>query len=174
MAIQDEIPKSRLTLRYKTEINGQPEDVALPLRLLITGDFSQGSSSDRSMDLDERNVRNLDGTNMDSVMKDMGIHLNFSVENKIDFDREEDLQISLSIDSIKSFSPDEIADQVPKLKGLLTLKALINEMQSNVDNRKDLRKLLDEVMKNPESLELMLADLKGFESFRLLNWFSIF
>ena len=58
MAIQDEIPKSRLTLRYRTEINGQPEDMSLPLRLLITGDFSQGSSSDRSVDLDERNLRN--------------------------------------------------------------------------------------------------------------------
>ncbi|MEY3881501.1 MAG: type secretion system contractile sheath small subunit [Pseudomonadota bacterium] len=46
MAIQDEIPKSRLTLRYKTEVNGQPEDMTLPMRLLITGDFSQGSSTD--------------------------------------------------------------------------------------------------------------------------------
>jgi type VI secretion system protein ImpB len=169
MAIQDEIPKSRLTLRYRTEINGQPEDMSLPLRLLITGDFSQGSSSDRSVDLDERNLRNLDGTNTDSVMKDMGISLNFSVENTIDPDREEDLPISLSIDSIKSFSPDKVAEQVPKLKGLLTLKTLISEMQTNVDNRKELRKLLDELMSNPENLEKVFADLKGFESFKLPN-----
>ena len=47
MAIQDEIPKSRLTLRYKTEINGQPEDIQLPLRLAVVGDFSLGTSKDR-------------------------------------------------------------------------------------------------------------------------------
>jgi type VI secretion system protein ImpB len=167
MAIQDEIPKSRLTLRYKTEVNGQPEDITLPMRLLITGDFSQGSSSDRKLDLDERRVRNMDGTNTDSVMKDMGMSLNFMVDNKIDAGSEEDLQISLAINSIKSFSPDDVAQQVPKLKGLLALKTLIGEMQSNVDNRKELRKLMDELMSNPENLEKVLADLKGFESLKL-------
>ena len=52
MAIQDEIPKSRLTLRYKTEVNGQPEDVQLPLRMAVAGDFSGGSSKDRAVDLE--------------------------------------------------------------------------------------------------------------------------
>ena len=167
MAIQDEIPKSRLTLRYKTEVNGQPEDITLPLRLLITGDFSQGSSTDRAVDLDERRIRNMDGTNTDQVMKDMGMSLNFTVDNKISGEDEEDMQISLVIDSMKSFSPDQVAQQVPKLKGLLALKGLIGEMQSNVDNRKELRKLMDQLMSNPENLEKVLADLKGFESLKL-------
>ncbi len=167
MAIQDEIPKSRLTLRYKTEVNGQPEDLTLPMRFLIAGDFSQGTGSDHAFDLDERRIRNLDGTNTNSVMKDMGLSLNFTVDNKIDPEREEDLQVSLSIDSMNSFSPDQVAQQVPKLKGLLTLKTLITEIQSNVDNRKELRKLLEELMSNPENLEKVLADLKGFESFKL-------
>lgn len=167
MAIQDEIPKSRLTLRYKTEVNGQPEDMTLPLRLLITGDFSQGSSTDRKVDLDERRIRNLDGTNTDAVMKDMNLSLNFTVDNKIDPEREEDLQINLPIDSMKSFSPDQVAQHVPKLKGLLTLKQLIGEMLTNVDNRKEFHKLLDELMSNPENIDKVLADLKGFESFKL-------
>ena len=84
MAIQDEIPKSRLTLKYKTEIDGQPEDLSLPMRLLVTGDFSLGSSKDRKLDLEDRRVRNVDGTNTDAIMKDMDIGLNFSVANQID------------------------------------------------------------------------------------------
>ncbi|MFA5984972.1 MAG: type VI secretion system contractile sheath small subunit [Methylococcaceae bacterium] len=167
MAIQDEIPKSRLTLRYKTEVNGQLEDMTLPMRLLITGNFSQGTSTDRQVDLDERRIRNLDGTNTDAVMKDMGMSLSFTVENKIDPEREEDLQVTLPMDSIKSFSPDQVAEYVPKLKGLLTLKKLIGEMLTNVDNRKEFHKLLDELMSNPDNLEKVLADLKGFESFKL-------
>ena len=167
MAIQDEIPKSRLTLRYKTEVNGQPEDITLPLRLMVTGDFSQGTSSDRKVDLDERRMRNLDGTNTDAVMKDMGMTLKFAVANKIDPGREEDLQVSLPVDSMKAFSPEQVAQNVPKLKGLLTLKRLVEEMLSNVDNRKEFRKLLDELMSKPEDLEKVLADLKGFESFKL-------
>ncbi|MGD9037032.1 MAG: type VI secretion system contractile sheath small subunit, partial [Syntrophobacterales bacterium] len=84
MAIQDEIPKSRLTLKYKTEISGQPEDLTLPMRLLVAGDFSLGTSKDRKVDLEERRLRNMDGTNTDAVMKDMGMSLKFAVENKID------------------------------------------------------------------------------------------
>ena len=121
MAIQDEIPQSRLTLRYKTEVDGQPADITLPMRFMILGDFSQGSSQDRKLDLDERRMRNMDGTNTNAVMKDMGMSLNFTVDNKIDPDNEAELEISLPINSMKSFSPDEVAEHVPKLKGLLTL-----------------------------------------------------
>lgn len=167
MAIQDEIPQSRLTLRYKTEVNGQPADLTLPLRLMILGDFSLGSSNDRKLDLDERRVRNLDGTNTDATMKDMGMSLSFTVDNKIDPNHEPELEISLPIDSMKSFSPDQVAEHVPKLKGLLTLKQLVGEMLTNVNNRKELHKLLNEMMSNSENKDKILSDLKGFEGFKL-------
>ena len=99
MAIQDEIPKSRLTLRYKTEVSGQPEDVSLPLRLLVEGDFSLGSSKDRKVDLEERRLRTLDGTNTDAAMKDMGMSLKFAVSNKIDPEMAEDMDVEIPIDS---------------------------------------------------------------------------
>jgi type VI secretion system protein ImpB len=101
-------------------------------------------------------------------MKDMGMSLNFQVENHIDAQRGgDDMAVSLPIDSIKSFSPDHVVDFIPKLKGLVTLKTLITEMLSNVDNRRDLHKLMDELMSNPENLDKVLADLKGFESFKI-------
>lgn len=167
MAIQDEIPKSRLTLRYKTEVEGQPEDITLPLRLAIAGDFSMGTSQDRKVDLEERRMRNLDGTNTDSVMKDMGIKLNFAVANKVDPDAAEEIQVDLPFDSMKSFSPEQVAKHVPKLKGLLTLKRLIQEALSNVDNRKEFRKLLSELMSNQDALQKLLDELKGYESYKL-------
>ncbi len=166
MAIQDEIPKSRLTMRYKTEIEGQAEDISLPMRLAVLGDFSKGTSKDSKVDLDERRVRNLDGTNTDAVMKDMGVKLSMAVENKIDGEGD-DMQVDLPIDSMKAFSPDEIAQHVPKLRGLLTLKTLVEEAVSNVDNRKEFRKLLAQLMANPEALEKMIGELKGFESFKV-------
>lgn len=167
MAIQDEIPKSRLTLRYKTEINGQPEDVQLPLRMSVLGDFSGGTSKDRKIDLDERRMRNMDGRNTDAVMKDMGISLSFSVPNKVDPDTAEDIQVNLPIDSMKSFSPDQVAQHVPKLHGLLTLKKLLEEVVSNVDNRKEFRRLLGDLMADQEALQGLLGELQGFEGFKL-------
>lgn len=167
MAIQDEIPKSRLTLRYRTEINGQPEDITLPLRLLVSGDFSQGSSKDRQVDLEERRLRNLDGRNTDAVMKDMGIRLKYTVPNRIDPDKEDDLQVEIPIESMKSFSPDQVAKHVPKLKGLLMLKNLLEEVMSNVDNRKEFRKLLGDLLSDEAAMSKMFEELKGFEGYRL-------
>jgi type VI secretion system protein ImpB len=167
MAIQDEIPKSRLTLYYATEIDGQEEDVNLPLRLAILGDFSVGTSKDAKLDLEERRWRNLDGKNTDPVMKDMGISLSFNVANKVDPEQGEDLQVNLPITGIKSFNPDEVAKNVPKLNGLLTLKRLLQEVISNVDNRKEFRKLLTELLADQEALAKVLEELKGFDSFKL-------
>jgi len=167
MAIQDEIPKSRLTLKYKTEVSGQPEDLTLPLRMLVTGDFSLGSSKDRKVDLEERRLRNMDGKNTDAVMKDMGMSLKFAVPNKIDPESEEDMNVEIPIDSMKAFLPDHIAQNVPKLKGILMLKQLLEEMMSNVDNRKEFRNLLGKLLSDQEALGKMMEQLKGFESFKL-------
>ncbi len=167
MAIQDEIPKSRLTLKYKTEVEGQPEDLSLPMRLMVNGDFSWGNSKDRKLDLEERRIRNMDGTNTDAVMKDMDIGLKFSVPNKIDPENNEDIDVQLPIDGMKAFSPDQIAQNVPKIKGLLMLKQLPEEVISNVDNRKDFRKLLGELMGNEEALSKMMEQLKDYEGLKL-------
>ena len=167
MAIQDEIPKSRLTLKYKTEVDGQPEDLSLPLRLLVTGDFSLGSSKDRKEDLDERRIRNMDGKNTDSVMKDMAMKLKFAVPNKVDPQNEEDMNVEIPIDSMKAFLPDHIAQNVPKLKGILMLKQLLTEIISNVDNRKEFRNLLSQLLSDEEALGKMMEELKGFENFKL-------
>lgn len=167
MAIQDEIPKSRLTLKYKTEISGQPEDLTLPMRLLVTGDFSLGTSKDRKVDLEERRLRNMDGKNTNAVMNDMGMSLKFAVANKIDPDNEEDMNVDIPMDSMKAFLPDHIAENVPKLKGVLMLKRLLGEVLSNVDNRKEFRNLLGKLMSDEEALGKMMEELKGFESFKL-------
>ncbi len=167
MAVQDEIPKSRLTLRYKTEVNGTPADVVLPLRQLITGNFSGGSSVDCKVDLEERQMHSMDGTNTDSVMKEMGISLNVTVPNHVDPASGEDIDVSLKLDSMNAFKPDAIAHQIPKVEAMLMVKRLLEESLSNVDNRKDFRKLLDELMSKPEELAKVMADLKAFEGLKL-------
>jgi len=167
MAVQDEVPKSRITLRYRTEINGTPEDIDLPLRLLVLGDFSLGTSADRKLDLEERRLRNLDGRNTDAVMKDMKINMSFKVPNRIDPQNAQELEVNLPIQSMKSFTPDEIAKAIPKLRSLLTLRKLLLEVESNMGNSKELRKLVSDLYGSPDALAKLKEELKGFEGFKL-------
>ncbi|AKJ04098.1 type VI secretion system protein ImpB [Archangium gephyra] len=169
MPIQDKLPKSRITLVYRTKINGQPEDVKLPFRVVVLGDFSQGSSKDRQLDLDERAMRSVTGSNINELMKDMGMSVSFEVDDKVSADGEGKMQVELPIDRMKSFHPDEIVHHVPKLKALMLLRKLLMEMQSDIDNRKELRRTLYELFSNKEQLQKLLESdaLKSYESMRL-------
>lgn len=167
MAITDEIPKSRLTLTYRTTVHGEPEDVQLPFRALLMGDLSGGTSTDRKIDLDQRKLRALDGKNLDGVMADMKITVKVTVPNRIDPDKAEELTAELPITSMKSFQPAEVAKNVPKIKALLVLKKLLLEVQANLDNRKEFRRLVRALAQDKDAVEKLLGELKGFENFRL-------
>jgi type VI secretion system protein ImpB len=169
MAINDEIPKSRLTMTYRTQVDGEKETVSLPLRLMLMGDLSKGSSTDRQVDLDERGIRNLDGKNLNSLMNDMNMSMSFSVPNKIDPDKSEDLAITLPVKSMKSFDPATLSESVPKLKSLLLLRKLLLEVQGNLDNRKDFRKLVRALAQDESAVSALLGELEGYESFKLPN-----
>ena len=169
MPIQDKLPKSCITLVYRTKINGQPEDVKLPFRVVVLGDFSQGSSKDRQVDLDERAMRSVTGSNINELMKDMGMSISFEVDDKVSADGEGKMQVELPINRMKSFHPDEIVHHVPKLKALMLLRKLLMEMQSDIDNRKELRRTLYELFSNKEQLQKLLESdqLKSYASMRL-------
>jgi type VI secretion system protein ImpB len=167
--IQDKLPKSRITLVYRTQINGQKEDVKLPFRVVVLGDFSLGSSTDRQVDLEERKMRSVTGSNINELMKDMGMSLSFDVADKVSSDGDGRLQVTLPIDRMKSFHPDEIVHHVPKLKALMLMRKLLLEMQSDIDNRKELRRKLYELFSDKEQLQKLLESdqLKSYASMRL-------
>lgn len=166
MAVQDEVPKSRLTITYKTEVNGEPAVVNLPLRLMVLGDFSNGSSKDRKLDLEERKLRSLDGRNTNEMMKDMGISMDVVVPNKIN-PQEEGMRVKVNFDSMSSFSPEEVAKQVPQIRSLLLLKKLLEEIQSNIANKKEFASLVNNLFANKELLSKYREKLKDYEMYRI-------
>lgn len=160
MPVQSEVPKSRTTITYKVEIDGEPAVVELPFRLMIPGDFSLGTSKDRKVDLEERNIRNLNGSNTSDVIKDMGISLEMVVSNRINPDAAESIRVNLSVDGLGSFSPDKVADQVPQIRSLLLFKKLLEEIQSNIANKKEFANLLNKLYADQQALNKIKEELK--------------
>jgi type VI secretion system protein ImpB len=136
---------------------------------VVLGDFSLGSSTDRKVDLDERKLRSVTGTNLNDLMRDMGMSISFEVDDKLSADGEGKTQVELPINRMKSFHPDEIVHHVPKLKALMLLRKLLLEMQADIDNRKDLRRTIYELFSNKEQLAKLLESeqLKSYASMRL-------
>lgn len=167
MAITDEIPKSRLTLTYRTTVTGTSQEVQLPFRVVVMGDLSGGSSRDRKVDIDKRLLRRLDGKNLDDVMADMQMSVQLSVPNRIDPDKGSDLQVKLPVTSMRSLSPAEVAKNVPKIKSLLLLKKLLLEVQANIDNRKEFRRLLRQLAADKNAIQTLRKELPGFDCFKV-------
>ncbi|GGF95458.1 MULTISPECIES: type VI secretion system contractile sheath small subunit [Cysteiniphilum] len=167
MAVVDEIPKSRITLKYPVEINGKKVKKELPFRMLVMGDFSLGKSKDRQIDFDAREVRQLDGKNLDKTIKDMGITLNLNVENKVDPSNEGSIDVNIPIENIKSFNPTSVAQSVPKIKALNLMKTLLIELQAMSDNNKAFRRKLNDILKAHESANELKSNLNALENYTL-------
>lgn len=167
MAITDEIPRSRITLTYRTNVHGEPEEVTLPFRVLVMGDLSQGTSKDRALPLDKRQIRRLDGKNLNQIMADMGLSLSLSVKNRINPTVSDSLDVKLPINSVKSFLPAEVAKNVPRVRALLLLRKLLLEAQATFDNRKEFRALLREAITSDERMKALTQQLAKFENYRI-------
>ncbi|WP_235603304.1 type VI secretion system contractile sheath small subunit [Piscirickettsia litoralis] len=154
MAIIDQIPKSRIKIHYETEVNGKKKDKELPFKLLVMGDLSLGSSKDRQVDLDEREIREI-GANasLDSLMKDMGMSLKIDIDNKINPAKKPIISVDLPINSMKSLKPESIANEIPEIQSLLIMKRMVKELESYVDNNKRFRSTILELVKNKDELE---------------------
>jgi type VI secretion system protein ImpB len=171
MPIQDNIPKSRLTLTYRTEIQGALQDITLPFRMLVLAEFSTANrpSTDRQKDLPERATRPLAGRNLTPIMKDMDLRLSFQSQNHINPADRGTIPVELKLSSIDSFSPANIADSVQEIKALLIIKQLLLEMQAYIDNEKEVRRDIYEIFKDEELRAKLLADpaLAPFSGLRL-------
>lgn len=167
MSIKDEIPRTRVQLTYETEVQGEPAVVDLPLRFLVIGDFSDGTSQDRKVDLEERKVRSFDGRNTSEIIKDMNITTDFVVPNRINPNTSADMKIHLSFDHMNAFSPKEVAKQVPQIRALLMLKQLLLELQANIANKKELSTLLNKLYADKEAYEHIKDKLKQFSAYQL-------
>jgi len=167
MAITDEIPRSRITLTYRTNVHGEPEEVTLPFRVLVMGDLSRGTSRDRALPLDKRQIRRLDGKNLNQVIADMGLSLSLTVKNRINPTVSDSLDVKLPITSVKSFLPAEVAKSVPRIRALLLLRRLLLEAQATFDNRKEFRALLREATTNDDRMKGLTQELAKFENYRI-------
>lgn len=80
-SIQDIIFKSRLTIKYRTEISGTPVEAKLPFRVLVLGDFSGKSAHEGGFhgDLGKRSVRSITkGMKPDQLLQMEGYSLKVS------------------------------------------------------------------------------------------------
>ncbi len=150
-------PRERVNIVYKPALGDAQEEVELPLKLLVMGDFI-GRPDDRPVE--DRKPINIDKDNFNDVLKAQDISLNIQVPNKLkEGAEEEELAVNLKFESIKDFGPESIVRQVPELRKLLELREALIALRGPMGNVPKFRKKIEELVSDEESREKLLREL---------------
>ncbi len=149
-------PRERVNIVYRPATGDAKEDVELPLKLLVMGDFT-GAPDDRP--LEKREPVNIDKDNFDQVLKGQGLSLNINVPNRLSGKADDEMAVKLNVSSMKDFGPEAVAEQVPELKKLLELREAVKALKSPMSNVPEFRKKLQELVKDDEARARLLKEV---------------
>lgn len=149
-------PKERINIVYKSAVGDQQEQVELPLKLLVLGDFTNGVMANN---LSERKPIDINKINFNAVLKDQKIQLALNVADRLSTDPDATLSVQLDIGSLQDFEPDHLANNIPELKKLLTLRDALKGLKAPLGNVPAFRKRLAEIVIDDSARKQILAEL---------------
>lgn len=150
-------PKERVNIVYRPATGDAREEVELPLKLMVLGDFTQ-REDDRSVE--DREPISVDKNNFNDVMKGQGLGMTVSVPNKlVEDDPEAQMAVTLRFENINDFTPDAIVRQVPELARLLELRESLKALKGPLANVPEFRRKVQEMVSDEKARAALLSEL---------------
>jgi type VI secretion system protein ImpB len=149
-------PKERVNITYRPATGDAKEEIELPLKLLMLGDYTLQQDE---TPLEERKAINIDKDNFNDVMRSQNLKLNLVVPNKLAEEEGGEMAVSLELQNLKDFSPEAIARQVPELSALLDLREALTAVKGPLGNVPAFKKKIQAMMKDDSAKEKMLKEL---------------
>ena len=150
-------PKERINITFKPAIGGAQEEVELPLKLLVLGDFSQREDPRK---LEDRKPIGIDKNTLDEVLAKQALSLTLSVPNRLQASTDlEELAIQVRINSMKDFNPASLVEQIPELQKLMALREALMALKGPLGNTPSFRKAIEQALADDTSRARVLAEL---------------
>lgn len=149
-------PKERVNITYKPATGDQQEEVELPLRILMMGDYT-GKADDTP--LEERKPINIDKDNFNDVMAEQNLSLAINVADKLSGNEGDEMAMNLKFKGLKDFTPEGIAEQVPELRQLMMLRNALTALKGPLGNLPKFRKRIQELLGDDAARERLMKEL---------------
>ena len=152
-------PKERVNIRYKPATGDAKEEVELPLKMVVLGDYTQRADD---TPVEDRALVNVNKDNFNDVMKSHNLSLDISTDNKLAEENDPDagkLSVSLKFSSLNDFTPEAIVRQTPELNKLLELREALVALKGPLGNVPAFRKAIQGVLGDEAAREKLLAEL---------------
>ena len=154
-------PKERINIRYVPATGDQQEEVELPLRLVMLGDYK---GRDDDTPLEDRELLSVDKNTFASVMKEAQLERELTVKNTLVEDEDAQLAVNLSFEGLKDFEPDSVVKQVPELKKLIDLREALVALKGPLGNIPAFRNRLEQILQDKEQRDKLLSELDAVVS----------
>ena len=149
-------PKERVNITYKPATGDQQEQVELPLRIMMMGDYT-GKPDDTP--LEERKPINVDKDNFNDVMAEQNLSLDANVDDKLSGEDGNEMSVSLKFKNLKDFTPEGIAEQVPELRQLMQLRKALTALKGPLGNIPKFRKKIQGLLGDDAARERLMSEL---------------
>lgn len=152
-------PKERVNIRYRPATGNAKEEVELPLKLLVVGDYTLRPDE---RPVEERPLVSINKDNFDDVLKSQNLSLDLSVASKLDEAAPDaKVAVSLRFSRLKDFEPEAVVKQVPELSKLLEMREALVALKGPLGNIPAFRKLIQSVIEDEATRQRFLTELTG-------------
>ena len=149
-------PKERVNIVYRPATGDAQEEVELPLKVLVIGDYT---FKDDETPVEDRAPININKDNFNDVLEAQDIKIDAVVDNTLSEEEGAKMSVSLDIKNMRDFEPDAIIDKVPELKQLVELRDAMKALKGPLGNVPEFKKKIQELIKDPGSKERLLKEL---------------
>ncbi|HEX9593481.1 MAG TPA: type VI secretion system contractile sheath small subunit [bacterium] len=154
-------PKERVNITYKPATGGAQEEVELPLKFMMLGDYTLRADD---TPLEERKAIQVDKDNFNDVMRSQKLELDANVDDRLTGEEGAQMAVHLKFDTLADFNPESIAKQVPELDQLLQLRNALTALKGPLGNLPAFRKKIESVLADDTKRAELLKELGGSEA----------
>ena len=150
-------PKERINVTFKPATGGALEEIELPMKVMVVGDFMQRHDP---QNLSDRNPVSINKQNFEEVLAKQALSLQISVPNRLrDNFADTDIPVRLEFKAMKDFEPAGIAEQIPEMRKLLQLRDALVSLKGPMGNIPAFRKAIEAVLADDRQRETIMKEL---------------
>lgn len=149
-------PKERVNIRYRPATGDAKEEIELPMKHVVLGDFTLRADD---TPLEERERVNINKDNFNDVMRSMDLTVDANVEDRLSGEADAQMSVHLKFDSLKDFEPEQIVNQVPELRKLLELRQALVALKGPLGNTPAFRKAIQSIVDDEGARAALMKEL---------------
>ncbi|WP_296060904.1 type VI secretion system contractile sheath small subunit [uncultured Amphritea sp.] len=149
-------PKERINIVYKAATGDAKEDIELPNKIVMLGDYTLREEED---DLQDRELIDVNKDNFSDVMASQRLSVQMTVPNKLSGEEDAEISAELAFNNLRDFEPESVVKQVPELAKLLELREALSFLKGPLGNVPAFRKQIEELLGDDDSRKKLMAEL---------------